>query len=126
MLRALCNSLKDLRAFGWQVAGLPRTVLSGELDEGSGDLSEVGDVGSEEIAETQPLSDFSRAGGWLGLGDAGQFVFSRSDPLRRELKSQVGYLWAAKYTLFQVHFYPMTRQSSQNLVQEVQVFWVIS
>ena len=82
-------------------------------------------MGPEEVAEAQPLSYLPGAGGWQGLGNTGQFIFTWSDSFRCELESQVGHLRAAKDALVQVHFDPVSCQSSQHLVQKVQVFRVL-
>ena len=113
---------EGFQGLGWQVSGLPGTVLSSELSEGSVDLGKFLDMGSGEVTESQPLVDLSRAGGWQGHGDARQFVFSRWDSLGRKLKSQIGHLRAAKDILVQIYLNPVSRQSSQNLVQKIKVF----
>ncbi len=58
----------------------------------------------EEIAQAYEWSDRLDIGGWFGVLDRLEFIFSRFDPIWSESEAQVRDLFVAEYAFLQVNF----------------------
>ncbi len=74
-------------------------------------------MSAEKIAQTKKLSDFVHIGGWFSRGDGFELVRPWFDAGFREMETKVGHVCAAENTFFQIYFYVVRDESSEEDVE---------
>ncbi len=78
----------------------------------------------EEIAQSYEGPDGRDIHGRFGILDCFQFIFPWFDSLWSKSEPQVGHLLVSEYAFLQVYFEVVLVQSCQDLIKDLQVFFM--